>query len=699
MSRPAYRPEPLAPPVARLNVFVLLAHGFGARAWSERWSRGELAGIQERLPYGYFHCAEDNCEIRYSEDAAENRFTQFFRRCLRRLLGFDLIHAWRNRAGLAAADIIWTHTELEHLAVLLLFRLGFARARRPPIIAQSVWLFDRWQHFSPLRRWAYRRLLERADLLTVLSPENLRLARELFPAQRSEFVLFGIDAARMRPARRRPLHRPLRVLSLGNDMHRDWNTLIEALGGWTGCEVRIGGKRIGRKFARRTNKFANFEIVTPTTVTESDELYEWADFVVVPLKPNFHVSGITVIAEAVLLGVPVICTDAGGLRAYFTGDEVCYVPPADPERLRDALEQCARTDDLRLTTSRRAQARITNSKLNSRAFARRHYELSRTLLEPLNAGLFAPPSSQSAATQVRVFVFLGHGFGAQTWTRLWESGKIGGINERLPYGYFHAGGDGWTIEYSEDAPELRLVKYLRSALRLALGFDLIHAWRNRRSICGADVIWTHTEFEHLAALFILWGRQREQRPRIIAQSIWLFDRWPRMSTLRRKLYRRLLAEADALTVHSPENLRRASALFPTKWTELIPFGIGFAAIKPAVRREAHLPLRILSLGNDIHRDWRTLIAAVKELDCQVRIGGKRIRWRTRGRTAGRASNRNAPVDLCRRGSGALLFVGRSSCGTTKAESARVGYYGCLRSRVVRRPRRLYRHRRSAHLLL
>jgi hypothetical protein len=71
MSRPAYRPEPLAPPVARLNVFVLLAHGFGARAWSERWSRGELAGIQERLPYGYFHCAEDKCEIRYSEDAAE----------------------------------------------------------------------------------------------------------------------------------------------------------------------------------------------------------------------------------------------------------------------------------------------------------------------------------------------------------------------------------------------------------------------------------------------------------------------------------------------------------------------------------------------------------------------------------------------------------------------------------------------------
>jgi glycosyltransferase involved in cell wall biosynthesis len=641
MSRPAYRTEPLSRPVTPLNVFVLLAYGFGARGWSERWARGELAGIQERLPYGYFHCAADNCEIRYSEDAAENRFTQFFRMCLRRLLGFDLIHAWRNRDGLAAADIVWTHTELEHLAVLLLFRLGFARARRPPVIAQSVWLFDRWQHFSPLRRWVYRRLLERADLLTVLSPENLRLARELFPDQRSEFVRFGIDAEKMRPLRRRALGCPLRVLSLGNDLHRDWDSLIDALGGWTECEVRIGGKRIGRKVRRRTSKFANFEIVTPATVADSDQLYEWADLLVVPLKPNFHASGITVVTEAVLLGVPVICTDTGGLRAYFSSDEVCYVPPSDPKRLRQAIEQLSRADDLRFAMTRRAQARVTNAKLNSRNFARRHYELSRTLLEPpavelpVSVELPARAAHQAAAQQVRVFVFLGHGFGARNWTRRWEAGQIGGINERLPYGYFHAGGGGWTIEYSEDTPEVRPVKYLRSAIRLLLGFDLMHAWRNRVAILGADVVWTNTEFEHLAALFLLCWRPPEQRPRIIAESVWLFDRWPRMSAPRRWLYRHLLSHADAMVVLSPENHRVARALFPHIRTEFIPFGINPGAIKPPVVRPPQPPLRILSLGNDIHRDWQTLIDAIKSLDdCEVRIGGKRILWRTRGRTRG-----------------------------------------------------------------
>src|SRR5271170_433787 len=184
MSRPAYQTEAGPAPARLLRVFVLLAHSFGARSWKERWNSGRLTGFQEQLPYGYFHCASDNCEVRYSEDASENRVTCFLRMCLRRLLGFDVIHAWRNRSGIAQADVVWTHTEIEHLAVLLLFRLGLAGKPRPRLIAQNVWLFDRWKHLSALKRWVYRRLLEHADILTVLSPENLRIARELFPAKR-----------------------------------------------------------------------------------------------------------------------------------------------------------------------------------------------------------------------------------------------------------------------------------------------------------------------------------------------------------------------------------------------------------------------------------------------------------------------------------------------------------------------------------
>ncbi len=54
-------------------------------------------------------------------------------------------------------------------------------------------------------------------------------------------------------------------------------------------------------------------------------MFDWADLVVVPLKPNLHASGITVIEEAVILGLPVICSHAGGLEAYFSAEEVFYV--------------------------------------------------------------------------------------------------------------------------------------------------------------------------------------------------------------------------------------------------------------------------------------------------------------------------------------------------------------------------------------
>jgi hypothetical protein len=237
MSWPVYQTEVKPRSDRPMRVFVLLAYTFGAQRWKERWARGEIPGIQEQLPYGYFHCAGDTCEVRYSEDASESRLMRFLRMSLRRLIGFDLIHAWRNRQGISEADVVWTHSEIEHLAVLLLFRLGLARARRPRLIAQSIWLFDRWRRISAFRRWAYRRLLEHADILTVLSPENLQIVRELFPGKRSESVLFGIDSSKMRPVKRRELGRPMRILSLGNDMHRDWMTLIKALGGWNECEA------------------------------------------------------------------------------------------------------------------------------------------------------------------------------------------------------------------------------------------------------------------------------------------------------------------------------------------------------------------------------------------------------------------------------------------------------------------------------
>ena len=360
-----------------IRVFVHLAHGFGASQWEAKWKRSEIIGINDRLPYGYFWAREDRCLVEYSEDKEEWLVGKLVRLGIRALLGFDFVHAWRNRRGIGRAEVVWTHTESQYLAVLLLFQAR-RRTRRPKLIAQSVWLFDRWDRLSRPRRWFYAWLMRQADVLTVHSPDNLQRARELFPMCRSEIVPFGIRTEPIRSREPRKPHCPIRVLSLGNDRHRDWMTLVDAIKGWEQCELRLVSRQIPRALVRGAR---NVEVVYPSTNDELMALYEWADIVALAIKPNLHASGITVVEEATVCGVPVICTDTGGLRAYFSDGEVKYVPPRQPEALRRQIASFAQDDDAGAAMVKRARERMVAAGLSSRDFARRHAKLSRELLD------------------------------------------------------------------------------------------------------------------------------------------------------------------------------------------------------------------------------------------------------------------------------------------------------------------------------
>jgi len=336
-----------------VRIFVQLGRGFGAREWEQRWSKGAIPGINERLPYGYYHAADSSFRIDYSEDHAETWPSKVVRLGLRRLLGFDLVHAWRNRRMILGADAVWTHTEFEHLAALALLR-SFRFRPKPKMIAQSIWLFDRWRGLSTTKRWLYRTLLKHADVLTVQSPANLMVLRRLLPRIRSELVLYGTDISDLRPAKLRNEHNPTRIVALGNDMHRDWNTLIAAVDGWPGCEVRIGSTRLGlRRLAGK-----QVSIVPVRSAREAKDLYAWGEIAVVPLERNLHASGVTVISEAVVSGLPVVCTRTGGLSAYFSEQEVRYVPPEDPKAMRRALKELAANDELRFVIAEKPQKRV-----------------------------------------------------------------------------------------------------------------------------------------------------------------------------------------------------------------------------------------------------------------------------------------------------------------------------------------------------
>jgi len=369
------------------QVHVHLFYGADPR----HYRKGEDIGCL----YGYHHAESDEFALNYSRDAAESRPVRFVRRALKAALGFDVIHTWRNRHAILEADAVWTHTEQEHLAVSLLLLLNARRrGERPLLLAQSVWLLDRWPGYGPLRRALYRKLLSRADLLTTLATENAALCRRYFGRDARQ-VYYGLntqDFPPTVPSRWEP-HTPLRVAAIGNDRDRDWATLATALGRDPRFTVRIATRR---RIPASVHA-PNVEIVRVSGIKEQHALYDWADVIVVPLRPNTHASGITVMLEAAALGKPMVVTRVGALDDYFDDDAVSYVEPFDPTQLRDALGALMNEPSRALQQARAACDQLRERDLTTQHFARQHVQLTREMMNqrPGEAGVAGPVRTAS----------------------------------------------------------------------------------------------------------------------------------------------------------------------------------------------------------------------------------------------------------------------------------------------------------------
>ncbi len=361
----------------KVKVFVHLEHGSDVRSWRAQYQRGMTP---DATPYGYHHAEDMGFSVDFSKDSKEGRVANVLRRGIAKILGFDLLHAWRNYAGMMTSNAIWTHTEREHLAICCLLKAR-QRAQRPCLIAQSVWLFDSWATLSAWKRALYRWLMREADILTTLSEHNLRVLQSAMPDARLQTLLFGISLDSF------PIVTPadsearatekLKVAALGNDRHRDWDTLVRAVKGDTRAGLKIATRRDLSCIARDAK---NITFGPAKGQKQVCELYAWSDVVVVPLKHNLHASGVTVVLEAVALGKPVIASDTGGLRSYFGDDEIAYVPPGNPNALRSAIAEVRESYEDSLGKARLAQTRLLTSELTTVGYARRHVELTLELL-------------------------------------------------------------------------------------------------------------------------------------------------------------------------------------------------------------------------------------------------------------------------------------------------------------------------------
>jgi len=315
--------------LAATSVFVFLEHGLSLESWRADGSATRNASS----PYGYA-AAADAVRLSWSVDHPESRSRRLARRAVFRLLGFDLVHAWRNRAALAAADVVWTHTENESLAALALLRV--TRNRRTRVIAQSVWIWDDWSSLSRMRRWNHLRLLRRASVELTLSPLNRDLAREVRGTTAVYTLPFGaaVNEGVAEQSRKDTVAASGGyVLAIGSDRHRDWATLIAAARLLP--DVRFQVATLSRRFPA-ADAPPNVTVTPAASLEDAYRFYIGARMVLLPLLPNLHASGCTVAVEAQALDVPLVTTDVGGISTYL-GDGVHLYEAEDPTSLVTAI--------------------------------------------------------------------------------------------------------------------------------------------------------------------------------------------------------------------------------------------------------------------------------------------------------------------------------------------------------------------------
>ncbi len=307
----------------RARVVVALSYDQDPERWRERHARGE---VLDATPYGY-HRAADRFEMAWTRSHPESARQARVRRALAARLGFDVVHVWRNRRLLRSADVIWTHTEREHLAIAAV--LG---RRGPPVLAQSVWLWDAWPSWSPARQRRTAALLRTHAVEVVHSPVNLADAHAAVPGRRVELVPFG--SATLPSARGVEPASPPLVLAVGNDVDRDWPLLARVAARLPGLRFRVVS---ASRTARETAWPANVERVLVATRESLIRDAGEAACVVVPLRDNRHASGTTSCIEAMGAGRPMVVARAGGLDAYVRG-AARLVEPSDAAAMALAIE-------------------------------------------------------------------------------------------------------------------------------------------------------------------------------------------------------------------------------------------------------------------------------------------------------------------------------------------------------------------------
>jgi glycosyltransferase involved in cell wall biosynthesis len=243
------------------------------------------------------------------------------------------------RALLQRYDAVFVTTNAFGIALALLQRLGLCR---PRLIFVAIGLID----FATPKRilMMYRTVFRHVPMLSLGRPE-VAFLKEQLPGIAIDYLPFGIDTRFWRPADTVPATalNGSYVLSIGNDRHRDYATLLRA---WKPDYPRL--KIVTKQQIPAASIPANVAVISGDWHQQmlSDEqirtLMQDALFVVLPILDTIQPSGQSTCLQAMACGKAVIISDIKGIwdRDLMRDNENCLlVAPKSVADLQISIER------------------------------------------------------------------------------------------------------------------------------------------------------------------------------------------------------------------------------------------------------------------------------------------------------------------------------------------------------------------------
>lgn len=339
------------------------------KSWNQNWRKGLS---NDPFPYGYCWAESDEVSVSYVEGRVINN-------AILRKLYNTFVLPTKAFEG----DALWTHFEADAYKIALFKKIPFLKRRLPKQVACFIWLADNYHRYGAFKRWLVRWLIRDIEHIIYLSPTEAAFFSEVIGLKddKHSFVPFGINLDVYRDGPVTPVEHvetPF-ILSLGNDVHRDIDTL-ERLGTKLEGKAKIVFATRNPEFVKRLSSHRNIQVVS-ADLKQIRWLYRECLFVVIPLLYNEHASGCTTILEASVNGKAVIATRTPGLDAYIRDRETGYlVERSQPAQFYDKVFDLLENEERREAMGKAGASFVREGSFTTRAWAKTHVLLTKKLL-------------------------------------------------------------------------------------------------------------------------------------------------------------------------------------------------------------------------------------------------------------------------------------------------------------------------------